>query len=197
MRIAREFDDADEWISDATTRRMAYEEGVAEPSAYDMVFLCNFLTQPSMTEQFELELHRLAFSLTPGGVLVVMGGTGDNYPALYSKVGAIAATAKLRNVSPKDLFPANADSGSLSLVAKHVRENVNFAITNCPSGVRSVVVEALPKDLFDDAVRFRLPKFQALVFVRQGPPHRKRPKGKRQRDGTTASVGTLAEKKAK
>ena len=32
---------------------MAYEEGGAEPSAYDMVFLCNFLTQQNMTKRFE------------------------------------------------------------------------------------------------------------------------------------------------
>lgn len=194
-RIAREFDDADEPISDATAWQMAYEEGVAEPSAYDLVFLCNFLTQQSMTKRFELELRRLAFSLTPGGLLIVIGGTGDSYPELYSKVRAIAATAKLRDASPKEAFQANADSGYLSLIADHVCENVKFAIMNCPLEVRSVAVEALPKDLLDDKVLFRLPKFQASVFVRQGPPHGRRPKGQNQRGGMVTPERTSVEKK--
>lgn len=185
--IAGEFDDADEPISGATARQMAYEEGVAEPSAYDLVFLCNFLTKQSMTEQFELELRRLAFSLTPGGLLIVLGGTGGDYPEIYSKVRAITTTAKLHDLSPREAFQANADSNYLSLVAEHVRENVKFAMMNCPSEIQSVVAEALPKDLTDDNVRFRLPKFHALIFVRQGPPHGRR-RRRQHRPGETGSV---------
>lgn len=182
-RIFTEFEDADEWISDAAARQMAYEQGVPEPSAYDMVFLCNFLTQPSMPERFGLELRRLGFSLTPGGLLIVLGATGGTYPDLYSKVRAIAATAKLLDVSPPRPFAANADSASLALVAEHVRDNVKWAISNSPARVRSVVVRALPKDLMDDTVRFQLPKFHALVFVRQGPPHRRNRMDGPRRDG--------------
>jgi ribosomal protein RSM22 (predicted rRNA methylase) len=132
-QIVREFYEADEWISDAAARQMAYQEGVAEPSAYDMIFLCNFLTQKSMTEKFELELQRLAYSLTPGGLLIVMGGTGSSYPELYDKVKEIASAANLRDVSPEEPFQANAEHDQLSIVADHVRTNVKFAITNCPS----------------------------------------------------------------
>jgi hypothetical protein len=173
-RLASELNEVDEPISDARARQMAYEEGVLEPSAYDMIFLCNFLTQQSMTEIFELELRRLAFSLTPGGLLIVIGGTGGGYPAIYSKIRTIAATAKLCDVSPKEVFQANAESRALSLIADHIRENVRFAIMNCPTLVRSAVIESLPKDLVDDKLQFRLPKFQALIFVRQGPPRRKK-----------------------
>lgn len=173
-RLADELKEADEPISDGSARQMAYEEGVLEPSAYDIVFLCNFLTQQSMTEKFELELHRLACSLTPGGLLIVIGGIGASYPAIYSKIRTIAATAKLWDVSRKEVFQANVEPRSLSLIAGHVRDNVRFALINCPRKVRSAVIDSLPKDLVDDKLEFRLPKFQALIFVRQGPPRRKK-----------------------
>jgi hypothetical protein len=175
-RLASELSDEGEPISYKRAQQMVYEAGVLQPSAFDFIFLCNFLTQQSMTKIFELELRRLAFSLTPGGLLIVIGGTGGSYPAIYSKIRTIAGTAKLWDVSPKEVFRANAESHSLSLIADHVRENVRFAIMNCPTQIRSTVIKSLPKDLVDDKLQFRLPKFQALIFVRQRPPRKKKRK---------------------
>ena len=189
-RIANEFDVADEPISDATARQMAYEQGVRDPSAYDTVFLCNFLTQPSMLVTFEREFRSLAFSLTPGGLLIILGATGNSYPELYSKVKAIAASANLLDVSPLDVLAANADSGARALVAGHVRDNVKWAVANCPTEVRSGVLSELPEDIVDDAVRFCLPKFRTLVFVRQGPLHGRKHRNKRRRDGHGDEVPT-------
>jgi len=167
VRIANEFDQTDDPISDATARRMAYEGGVPKPSAYDFIFLCNFLTEPGMTETFSLELRRLASSLTPGGLMVILGGTGQHYPDLYERIREIAATARLRDVSPSKPLPSNEGSALLRLIAEHVRENVEWALANCPSEVRAAAVDKLPSDIVDDTVQFRLPKFQALVFVGQ------------------------------
>jgi ribosomal protein RSM22 (predicted rRNA methylase) len=175
-RLVSELEEAGEWVDDASARQMAYQEGVLEPSAYDVVVLCNFLTQQSMTEEFEVELHRLAFSLTPGGLLIVIGGTGGTYPDIYSKIRTIAATAKLWDISPKEVFQANAESRSLSLIANHIRENIRFALSECPTQIRSAVIDSLPKDLVDDNREFRLPKFQTLIFVRQSPPRGKKRK---------------------
>jgi hypothetical protein len=108
------------------------------------------------------------------GLLIVIGGIGASYPAIYSKIRTIAATAKLWDVSRKEVFQANVEPRSLSLIAGHVRDNVRFALINCPRKVRSAVIDSLPKDLVDDKLEFRLPKFQALIFVRQGPPRRKK-----------------------
>lgn len=167
-RIAREFDDAEESISMQTARQFAYEEGGIEPSAYDLMFLCNFLTQSSMTSEFDRELRRLTQSLTPGGALIVLGGTGRNYPALYLTVREIAASAGLVDQSPLEPVAANVDPHALSVVAEHVRENVRFALAGCGENMRSEVMRKLPADLTDHSIPFRLPKFNALVFVRQG-----------------------------
>jgi len=145
------------------------------PSAYDIVFLCNFLTREDMTEQLDGELRGLACSLTPGGLVIVIGGTGSaKYQKLFSKVRDIAASARLRDVSPQAPFQANADSGYLPLVANHIRENVRFAIANSPSKVRSQVEKILPKELLNDQLRFALPKFQLAIFVRQEPSFKRR-----------------------
>jgi hypothetical protein len=169
-RIMSEFDRADEWIPDSWARQMAYGEGMTEPSAYDVIVLCYFLTHESMPKRFAVELRRLAVSLTPGGLLILVGSTAAKYRNLYSQLRAIAAAAKLREVSPQEVFQANDDSYRRLLVANHVRGNVEFALASAPSAIRSQVVKALPKDVVDDRVEFRLPKFQALAFVRQGPP---------------------------
>jgi hypothetical protein len=92
-----------------------------------------------MTKRFELELRGLASSLTPGGLLIVIGGTGSRYPELYSHVRSIASRARLLDVSPKDPFQANSDPRYLPLIADHVRGNVAFAMQHAPPKVRSVI----------------------------------------------------------
>jgi hypothetical protein len=66
-QILYDFDMADESISQQTAWQMAYQEPAAVPSAYDLIILCNFLTNTHMTEQLGDDLFRLAKSLTPGG----------------------------------------------------------------------------------------------------------------------------------
>jgi hypothetical protein len=165
-RIIREFERDDEWISEAEARQTAYKEGVREPSAYDLVFLCYFVTQEITIQTFEQELRRLASSLTPGGVLIVIGGTSEKYSGLYSRMRGIAARARLKDLSPAEPFQANADSRRLQLVAEHVCANVEFALMKAPSGVRSAVEKNLPRDLVKKSKPFRLPQFRALTFVR-------------------------------
>ena len=75
--IEAEFERADEPISSATARRFAYEQGTIQPSAYDLIFVPNFLTQADAPKTFQAELRDLMRSLTPGRVLVALSGTGD------------------------------------------------------------------------------------------------------------------------
>jgi len=73
--IEAEFDRADEPISWATAYTFAYEQGTDRPSAYDLIFVPNFLTWADAPQTFQAELRDLMRSLTPGGVLVVLSGT--------------------------------------------------------------------------------------------------------------------------
>jgi len=38
---------------------LAYRSEASEPSAYDLIFLCNFLTRPTMPTQFEADFTGL------------------------------------------------------------------------------------------------------------------------------------------
>lgn len=168
-RIFSDFYSANEPISLKSAFGMAYQDGVALPSAYDLVFMCNFLTQPSMTQHFRKELQKLSGALTPGGVLVVMGATGNQYPAIYAEVRAIASAARLTDVSPTDVFDANL-SPHLHIVSEHVRANVAIALADCPEEERDEICSRLPRDLWNPSVEFVLPKFQVLIFAMQRKP---------------------------
>ena len=80
--ISADFDRADEPITRSTARRLAEEDGVDKPSAYDLVVMSNFLTteenvkkttDDSVKKDFRAELRQLASNLTPGGLLIVIG----------------------------------------------------------------------------------------------------------------------------
>jgi hypothetical protein len=46
--------------------------------------MCNFLTNTSFATDFEPEIRELGYSLTPGGVLLILGATGGLYPQVYA-----------------------------------------------------------------------------------------------------------------
>jgi hypothetical protein len=99
-----EYDSDEEPISRSTAFGLAYEQGTDHPSAYDLIFLPNFLTQPNVVETFKPELRGLMRSLTPGGVLVLMTGTGHKYKEIQSEIQALAAGARLIAVGPSERF---------------------------------------------------------------------------------------------
>lgn len=168
--IIYEFDSADEYISPAAASMMAYAEGVPEPSAYDLIFMCNFLTQERMTQEYERELLTLTKSLTPGGVLIVMGGVNNQYPAIYECIRRIANESRLSDISPREAFDPNL-SLRLDLVRDHVRANVAAALSACDPVTAASVESGLPKDLLDLAEEFKLPKYRALVFGNKRARH--------------------------
>jgi hypothetical protein len=166
--IACEFDYAEEPIQQSTARRMAYHEGVGAPSAYDLIFLPNFLTTSNATKKFETQISELMRSLTPGGIIAVLGGTGGDYPTLYSHISELARSAKLRDISPTESFCANERPWALSIVRDHIRNNVDSILDGSTARERKRISSELPRDLVDSRIAFKLPKFTALIFVRQG-----------------------------
>lgn len=168
-KIFSDFNSADEPISSKSAFRIAYQDGGSAPSAYDLIFMCNFLTQPSMTQHYRKELQKLAHSLTPGGVLVVIGATGKQYPEIYKEVVEIASGARLINISPANVFNPNL-SPHLNIVREHMRTNVAAALVACSKKEQQDICSRLPEDLWNPNVEFVLPKYQALVFCMQKRP---------------------------
>lgn len=81
-----------------------YEEIYCPGSAYAdaerlfrfrLVVLSNFLTLESDVERFESELRSLFEDLRPGGVVIVLGATGDSYQKIYEQLSLVAQNAGL------------------------------------------------------------------------------------------------------
>ncbi len=175
-RMAKEYADADEHLPDAAIRHLAYQEGVSGPSAYDYIFVCNFFSQHDMIDRFETEILNLAYSLTPGGLFIVSGAVDSKYLTIYRKIRQLTAKANLLEISPHNSMQSNTDVERLSLVAQHVRTNVAFILSRCTTETQIEISGQLPKDITSNIVPFSLPKFQALIFVRQGPASKQRNK---------------------
>jgi hypothetical protein len=166
--ISHEYDLDDEPISSGTAWRLAYQERTDAPSAYDLIILCNFLTNATMTEGLRAELTGLARSLTSGGVLLVLGAVGGAYQAIYATVNELATTAGLRalpDVSRQ--LEANPDPALRDLIATQLRGAVSDLGSNASPEVWATVDRTLRQhvpDVVDHDLPFTMPRFQVLGF---------------------------------
>jgi hypothetical protein len=163
--IRHEADMYDEYISDHEAMGQAYASEANRPSAYDIIVMCNFLTNPSMAEQLRAEVEQLGNSLTPGGVLLILGGVGRHYPAIYKQVQDLL-TKRLLPVMDEEM-EANDEPWARSLIACQQREAVEFLRQACHKGSWNKVQHRLPRDLLDSQLPFSLPRFRALLFKRE------------------------------
>lgn len=173
-QIEWEFERADEPISLAAAFRFAYKDGVTTPSAYDLIFVPYFLTQPDMLQAHEAALRPLTRSLTPGGLLVLLSATGNQYARIRSTIEALAKSAGLLSVGPAEALQANSDDMRRDVVAGQVRRTVAAMKEACPAELWERVSPRLPRDVQDNSVPYDLPKFSALIFANQHPPRRRR-----------------------
>ncbi len=169
-RIVREYERDDEWINSEAAWVLAHQEEAAVPSAYDLIVLCNFLTNTVMTDQLRTELHGIIRSLTPGGVLLVLGGTGGDYPSIYAEVTAIAQTAHLAVIQGfAEPIIANPDPIRRGLIRDQIRGGVARLAGLAPDTWKGVheFFWRRARDVVDDSIPFELPSFQVLAFRRQ------------------------------
>lgn len=114
-RVFAEFDRANEGITESAARQFARDDGVDRPSAYDLVITCNFLTTEESLTEFRAELRELAKSLTPGGLLIVIGHppnrAGNNqYARIWSELRTLMCGTRLTELRGfEDPITANDD----------------------------------------------------------------------------------------
>jgi ribosomal protein RSM22 (predicted rRNA methylase) len=87
----------------AAARNQAYALPASLPFAYDLVFASNFLTCRESLVEFHDELRELAWSLSPGGLLVVLGGTGPQYQEIWSEAETLMRRPNVVLVKEVDL----------------------------------------------------------------------------------------------
>lgn len=63
---------------------------------YRLIIFSNFLTTNSKVSQLERKLSALFQELSAGSVVLILGGTGDNYQQIYASIAQIAKREGLR-----------------------------------------------------------------------------------------------------
>jgi hypothetical protein len=176
--LSADFDRADEPITSSTARRFAEEDGVDKPSAYDLVVMCNFLTtEDSVKKDFRTELRQMASSLTPGGLLIVIGapdwGKKGKYARIWSELRALVRDAGLTELKGfEDPIPAN-PKPEWATVIRQQRQEILDELRG---------VDALPAEVAGLGATNPFTPFQALMWKNQRPPR----KGSRRRRANSA-----------
>jgi hypothetical protein len=61
---------------------------------YNMVILSNFLTQPAQVDELRRELISISHALRNGGIIVIIGARGKQYPQIYKRILCIFKNKK-------------------------------------------------------------------------------------------------------
>jgi hypothetical protein len=169
-RIQSEFERADEFVDERWARAFALEEGPHAPSAYDLIVMCNFLTQKTMLVELRQELQELARSLTPGGLLLILGGTGGKYPGLYASVGEVLKKSSRRSLTlVLDEELQALDLGwDRDLAASQLISSLRLLEMRAPNEF-AMVSSDLPADVQPmNPADVRYPKFRVVAYKREG-----------------------------
>jgi SAM-dependent methyltransferase len=162
--IEAEFERSGEGISENAARQLALEDGFYPPSAYDLIIMCNFLTNVTFTERFEAEISELARSLTPGGLLIVLGGVGRDYPEIYEKLRGIIEASRLRSLNGFDEpLNAQAEDWQRRLVSAQIRGDVAFASAMAQQAFISIASK-LPADIVGLEQIVSFPRFRVHAW---------------------------------
>jgi hypothetical protein len=167
--LSADADAWDEYLEPVQARSQAIDTHDYPPGAIDLIILCNFLTEAAMTRVFADELAHLADSLTPGGVLLVLGSQAAAYDEIFNDFRTLAT----RSGRVRTLF-------ELDRVAPHrdprVHEAVSKQIVACLLHLQSLAPEtfsavhmALPSDVQRPGeTPLTFPVFRASAFKHEG-----------------------------
>jgi hypothetical protein len=175
-QLQAEYEVGDEYLNAQAAQQIALQQRRYAPGAYDLIVMCNFLTTSELTEDFKVEIGELSRSLTPGGVLLVLGSSVPSYQELYARLNVIVADAAwLRSVAVFDgPVQAHSNDAVRGLIAAQVITGLDHARSLAPDAF-ATVQESLPRDVRQlDRAMVQFPKFVALAFKNEG----RRPRGR-------------------
>jgi hypothetical protein len=168
--VMRDFDRADEPISRHGAQILATEESkrLWAPSAYDFIVLCNFLTNPVITDEFAGEITELGRSLTPGGLLIALGGTGDQYPEVWSRLDELLRADGLTKIDKVPIqMQANDDPQRRALIRAHAFDSMNHILRLCTGEVRDEVESSTKMLSRGSYIEKAFPNFQVQCWKNQ------------------------------
>ncbi|MGY5883432.1 hypothetical protein [Modestobacter lacusdianchii] len=160
-----EADFYDEGLSDQTTREWAMRDSSYPPGAYDLIVMCNFLTTMQITEAFASEIHTLARSLTPGGVLLVLGSANRRYDPLWAHLEAVVNDGARAPINVlQTTLDGHSDPSIHNTIATDIIKGLSHLQRLAPETFAGIA-DNLPSDtrsLESQAVRF--PSFRICAF---------------------------------
>ena len=173
--IAADAGSWDEYVEPSQAQSQAIASHKYPPGAIDLIILCNFLTEAEMIHTFADELTDLVESLTPGGVLLVLGSQAATYDAIFDDLSSlITRSGKVRPLLRLDRVAAHPDPRVYEVVSNQIIASLRHCQLMAPDAF-SAIRKSLPRDvrgLGDMPIKF--PEFRAAVFKWEG----RRPQGR-------------------
>jgi hypothetical protein len=165
----------DEYLEPSHAQNQAIASQDYPPGAIDLIILCNFLTETEMTRTFADELEGLADSLTPGGILLVIGSQDKAYDAIFNELSSlITQSGRVQSIFRLDRVASHPDPKVHEIVSSQIVDCLLRCASKAP-GIFSLVSESLPADVRRPGeVPIKFPDFRVAAFKCEG----KRPRGR-------------------
>lgn len=150
--------------------RLAYEEPITVPSAFAIALMTNFLTTTDAVPRFTHAIQRLMQdALVPGGIVVVLGGVGHQYPEIYARLDQIATDAGLHVMSGFDKpLQAGSRPEELATLRTMTRQTWRELVARADNGpaIQRELRNQGAGDIFDESLPYCLPRFRVRVYRR-------------------------------
>lgn len=160
----------DEDVTPSDAHWYAYNEPAPMPSSYALAVMMNFLTTTHAVPKFSEAIERLLRrSLVPGGTVLVLGGTGNQYRDIYPELDQRARAARLRVLAGfEDPLQAGHRQEDLAILRMmtHSVWNKLEALAGDTTQTRDELRVLGAADIFDESTLFRLPRFMVRAYRR-------------------------------
>jgi hypothetical protein len=173
--IISDADAWDEYVEPSQAQNLAIASHEYPPGAIDLIILCNFLTEVEMTRTFADELIGLADSLTPGGVLLVIGSQASAYDQIFDNLSSlISRSDRVRPLFRLDRLAAHPDPRVYKMVSNQIIASLRHCQLTAPDAF-SAIRKSLPRDVRGlGEILIKFPEFRAAAFKSEG----RRPRGR-------------------
>jgi SAM-dependent methyltransferase len=165
--LQSDWDADDVWMDLAAARREVALLGGGPPSGFDLIVIANFLTNKEMAESFAREIEELATSLTPGGILIFLGGTGKAYPAIWDRVARGRRVATLKRVLDLE-EEAHSESVAHQRVADAILGSIGYLRDLAPDEYARIADRLPPDVVAGDPAALAFPRYRIMAFKREG-----------------------------
>jgi hypothetical protein len=166
----------DHYVSPHEALQSALREHHYPPGRYDLIVMCNFLTTEQITATFATEIGQLANSLTPGGVLLVLGGASPKHEPIYTHLSSIVGeSGSTRPVLVLDeTLQAHSDLLTRAEVALQIVDDLGY-VDRLALDAFDQIRGQLPRDVRDlYAAKVRFPQFKVVAYKNQWQRRRNR-----------------------